>query len=257
MAANLGLSGGGPDKIPGLWQYNILLPKVMESAMLEGILQYNDLMADTLQSITGDTVVIDHNNIDPESRFICSNGVVFLYNRFSIDPKLYSGDYVMEGEMLIDSVGAGKWAWKKDVKVSGAITEPSKIITKTASGEAVLNVELPRKYTGDYTLEFMIKNVLPMPYRFVWRGNSRPSGTYAIYINDEKIGEFNSNLFRSTILSVTGEYFTSIDGYNRKDFWINHLTEFGDVSVKFVYLNAGGQSNSGLNIDYVKLIPDI
>jgi hypothetical protein len=257
MAAALGFSEEGSEKIPAAWQYNVLLPKVMGSAMLEGMLEYSDLMADTLQSITGDTIVLDHRNIDPESRFLCSNGVVFLYNKFIIDSALYNGEYSVEGEMLIDSVGAGKWTWKKDVKVTGAITEPVKLLSATASEEAVINVELPRSYSGEYTLEFFIKNVLPMRYRLVWRGNSRPSGLYAIFINGEKIGEFNSFNFRSTILSVTGEYFIPFDGYNRKDFWVDHLTEFGDVSVKFVYLSSGGQNNNGLNIDYVKLIPDL
>ena len=106
-------------------------------------------------------------------------------------------------------------------------------------------------------MEFTMKNILPMRYRLIWSANSRPSGHFAIYVNDEYIGEFDSNKFRSTVQSVTGEYFRPKEGFNSKDFWIENLTEFGDVRIRFVYLGPGREENNGLNIDYVKLIPAI
>jgi hypothetical protein len=48
-----------------------------------------------------------------------------------------------------------------------------------------------------------------------------------------------------------------VEGFNRKDFWVENLTEFGDVTIRFEYLGPGSQENNGLNIDYVKLIPAI
>lgn len=99
--------------------------------------------------------------------------------------------------------------------------------------------------------------MLPMPYRLVWSSNSRPSGLFALYVNDEKIGEFDSYGFRSLILSVTGEPFRPKNGFNRKDFWVDNITEFGDVKVKFEYLGTGQNETNGLSIDYIELIPVI
>jgi hypothetical protein len=254
MAQKLGLPGGSHEEIPEEWQYEVLLPASMQNAMFDGMLSYQDLMADTLQSITGDTVVIDHQNVDPGSRYLCSNGVTFLYSRFTIADSLYLGSQRIEGENLVDSVGAGKWAWNDEVSVAGAIAEPEKLLSASASEGALVNVALPRDYAGDYTVEFTFRNVLPMRYRLVWRANSRPSGLFAIYINDEKIAEFDNNLLRSTILSVTGQYFIPDNGFNRKDFWVENISSFGDVSIRFQYLGPGRQSNNGLNIDYVELI---
>jgi hypothetical protein len=106
-------------------------------------------------------------------------------------------------------------------------------------------------------MEFVIYNMLPMRYRLVWGSNSRPSGLFALYVNNEKIGEFDSYKFRSNILSLTGELFRPKDGFNRKDFWVDNITEFGDVRVRFEYLGTGENTTNGLSIDYIKLIPVI
>jgi len=95
-----------------------------------------------------------------------------------------------------------------------------------------------------------------MKYRLEWRGNFRPSGLYAIYVNDEKIGEFDSFRFNRSIISVTGERFLSDNGYNTKDFRVENLTEYGDVRIRFEFIDSGDQSSNGLNIDFIKLIPE-
>ena len=96
-----------------------------------------------------------------------------------------------------------------------------------------------------------------MKYRMEWRGNFRPSGMFALYVNDERIGEFDSFRFNKSIISVTGERFISDNGINTKDFWLENINEYGDVRIRFEYLGSGGQTSNGLNIDYIKLIPVI
>ncbi len=233
------------------------MPRLMQSAMFEGLLEYSDLMKGRLASISGDSVDVEYENIDPDSRFLCSNGLTYLYRDFSIDSTLYLDGIQVEGESLIDTLGVGSWTWKDGVVTTGANVSPLSIGSIHASNEATLNASFTRGYTGDFTLQFTLKNVLPLRYRLVWSSNFRPSGVFAIHVNDEKIGEFDSFKFRSTIVSVTGDYFRPKEGFNKKDFWVENLTEFGDVTIRFEYLEPGSQENNGLNIDYVKLIPVI
>ena len=106
-----------------------------------------------------------------------------------------------------------------------------------------------------------------MRYRLEWRANSRPSGLYTIYVNDQvletqdKFGnvytEFDTYDLRESIVSVTGERFLSNEeGFNMKDYWVENITDYGDVKIRFEYKGPGENSTNGFNIDYVKLIPD-
>lgn len=104
-----------------------------------------------------------------------------------------------------------------------------------------------------------------MRYRLVWRANYRPSGLYEIYVNDEILNyqdiygnvltQFDTYLLRNSIVSVTGERFLPVGGFNKRDYWVDNLTDYGDVRVRFKYVGPGGNSTNGLSIDYVKLIP--
>ena len=104
-----------------------------------------------------------------------------------------------------------------------------------------------------------------MKYRLVWRANYRPSGSYSVSVNDQvlkyqdKFGremeEFDNYLLRQSVISVTGERFIPEGVFNKKDYWVENLVEFGDVEIKFEYKGTGSQSNNGFNIDYVALIP--
>ena len=254
MASVIGTPGGGSG-ISEKWQLEELMPVLMETTMFEGMLEYSDLMKGRLESITGDTVDIDYMNIDPDSKFICSNGQTYLFREFIIDPTFYLGGTQVEGESLIDTLGIGTWTWKDGVVTTGINVSPIGIESSIASNGSSLIVPFPRGFTGEFSLQFTIKNILPMRYRLIWSANSRPSGLFAIYVNDEYIGEFDSFKFRSTVQSVTGEYFRPNEGFNRKDFWVENLTKFGNVKIRFEYLGPGDQENNALNIDYVKLIP--
>ncbi len=256
MASVIGTPGGGAN-ISEKWQLEELMPELMKTAMFDGMLEYSDLMKGRLESITGDSVDVDYENIDPNSKFICSNGQTYLYRNFLIDSTFYLGGAQVEGESLIDTLGIGTWTWKDGVEFTGLNVSPLGLESTNASNGGALLAPFPRGFTGEFTLQFTIKNILPMRYRLEWSANSRPSGLFAIYVNDEYIGEFDSNKFRSTVQSVTGEYFRPLEGFNRKDFWVENLSEFGDVNIRFVYLGPGREENNGLNIDYVKLIPAI
>jgi len=244
--------------IPKQWQSEVLMPQLLTNAMFEGMLAYVEFMQGELESITGDMVNVDYQNINPDSKYLCSNGLAYTYSDFRIPDSLYMGATKIEGEALLDTLGMGRWTWKDDIVASGLVAEPKEYESSFASGEAMLAVELPMAYEGDYSMEFTIYNMLPLPYRLEWSSSSRPSGLFAVYVNDEKLGEFDSYKFRKPVLSVTGELFRPKDGFNRKDFWVENITEYGDVRVRFEYLGPGEASNPhGLTIDYIKLIPEI
>ena len=221
------------------------------------MLEYTDLMEGRLASVTGDSVDVDYENIDPVSQYLCSNGLTYQFHDFSIDSSFYLSGSHIEGESMIDTLGAGSWTWKDGIVTTGTFVSPFGVNSIHASNGSTLNAPFTRGYTGEFSLQFTIKNVLPMRYRLVWSSNFRPSGLFAIHVNDINIGEFDSFNFRSTIQSVTGEYFRPKEGFNKKDFWVENLTEFGDVTIRFEYLGPGKEQNNGLNIDYVKLIPVI
>ncbi len=256
MADNLGTGFNSHEEIPSDWQFEVLLPDIIEKSLFDNSLEYHQLI-DTMVSATGDSVVIDPSNINPDSKYLCSNGFVYTYYDFVVDRDLYQGEIRIEGEELIDSIGAGVFAWKEEVSVSGLIVSPNKLSALEASEKSILNVSFPRKYSGEYTLEFSFRNVFPMKYRLEWRSNYRPSGNYAIYINEEKIGEYDTYNLRSSVISVTGERFIPDNGFNSKDWWVDNITGFGDVTIRFEYLDPGRGSSNGINIDYLSLIPVI
>jgi hypothetical protein len=208
-------------------------------------------------SVTGDTVVIDPSQINPDSRYECSNGLVYQYYEYTVDKDLYQGEIRIEGEDLVDSIGAGTFIWKEDVISSGLVVTPTKLAALEASRGAILNISFPRNYSGDYALEFEFKNVFPRKYRLLWKANYRPSGLFAIYINDQKIDQFDTYNLKQSVLSVTGERFFPENGYNKKDWWVENISEFGDVKIRLEYLGPGAVKSNGLNIDYLALIPEI
>ncbi|MCP4313045.1 MAG: hypothetical protein GY790_17435 [Bacteroidetes bacterium] len=258
VASDLQYPGEAGDALPKQWQSDVLMPQLLTNAMFEGMLAYVEFMQGEMESITGDTVIVDYQNINPDSKYLCSNGLAYTYSDFRIPDSLYMGAIKIEGEDLLDTLGMKKWTWKDDVVASGLVAEPKEYESSIASDGAMLAVELPMAYEGEYSMEFTIYNVLPLRYRLEWSSGYRPSGLFAVYVNDEKIGEFDSFKFKKSILSVTGELFRPKDNFNRKDFWVENITEYGDVRVRFEYLGPGEASNPhGLTIDYIKLIPEI
>ncbi len=256
MAVKLGGESSTYEDIPLEWQYSVLIPNYLKIGFFKNSLSYEELSAGNLVNISGEIVEIEPANINAESKYICSNGVVYNYKEFEVPDSLFFGSNKIEGEELIDSIGSFLYAWKDEVKVTGEIVTPQYSPSIFASEGASVVVPLPSNFSGEYTVEFKFKNIFPGRHRLLWRANYRPSGVYAIYVNDEKIGEFDNFYLRNSVISVTGERFAPDNGFNSKDFLVENIDEFGEVTIKFEYLGKGVQSNNGFNIDYISLIPE-
>jgi hypothetical protein len=76
-----------------------------------------------------------------------------------------------------------------------------------------------------------------------------------VYVNDEKVGEFDLFHLRNVVMSVTGQMFIPSGGLNSKDFEVNNITEYGDVKIGIKYIGSGVQTNNGFTMDYMALIP--
>jgi hypothetical protein len=257
MAGMLGPGFNSHEDIPEVWQYEVLLPDAMVKSLFDNDLEYTDLK-EKMVSVTGDTVKIDPGNINPDSKYKCSNGTIYTYYDYAVPKELFEGTSHIEGEEMIDSIGAGRFAWNEYVTLCGEdpyIVEPQRGFSRTASEDLYVTVTLPRTFSGEYCLEIHFKNLFPRKYRLVYRASFRPSGYYAIYVNGEMIGEFDTFYLRDPVYSVTGEIFVAVEGYNIKDWWVENITEFGDVTVRFEYLDPGLSTSNGFNIDYIQLVP--
>jgi len=237
----------------------------MESSLFDGRLEYNELN-DIMISVTGDTVYLDPMNIDPESRYLCSNGVTYTFNDFKVPEALYLGETRLEGEKMVDSIGAGTFAWKGGISTCGYVVAPVKKYAGEASGGGLVSVSFPRQYEGEWCMEMVFRNVFPRRYRLEWGASFRPSGSYSIYINDEVITredrfgkirtEYDTYELRQSVLSVDGETrFLPVGNFNVVDFWVENITEFGDVRIRFEYTGPGSASENGFTIDYLALVP--
>jgi hypothetical protein len=208
-----------------------------------------------MESVTGDTVAIDVAAINPESRYICSNGVTYTYYDYTVPRDLYQGTILTEGEDLIDSIGSGRFAWAEFVSVSGYSVEPEKQSSLDASEHALTVVQLPRKYDGEYSVSFDFTNVFPMTYRLEWRASFRPSGEYTVFVNDEEVGSFDTFYLKYAVISVGGGRFVPNGVINTKDWLVENITEFGNVNIRFEYRGPGLGTTNGFNIDYAALVP--
>ena len=256
MALQIGGAYQSYEDIPLVWQESVLLPVVLDNGVFADMLSIEELSSPTLININGEHVVLDVATIDPDSRVLCSNGIIYHFYDFSIDESLYSGENKREGESLIDSVGTDYYVWKESVIVQGEIVEPTKLKSDFASEGGYVVAGLGNSFAGTYSVEFTFQNIFPGRYRLEWGANYRPSGVYTVYINDEAIGEYDIFNLRSALYSVTGEIFSpNSAGFNKVDFWVENLTEYGDVRVKFEYKTKGVSKSNGFNIDYVSLIP--
>jgi hypothetical protein len=266
MAQNLGGQYSTYQDIPEKWQLNVLIPILLNKGVYGGLLDSYDFFTKSkMQNIIGDSVLIDFE-IDPASKFICSNGITYEYASFSIEDSLYKGEKIIEAESLVDSIGFHRYTWNKSVKVSGRTDfQPTQLYVKDyASNDTVVDVSFETNFTGKYTVEITFTDIFPGEYQLIWRSNYRTSGVYAVYINGEKpldVGgiqhtEFDTYTLNGPIFSVIlGKKFWPEKGFNQKDFLVTNLTEFGDVVLKLEYLRPGLGTDLGLNIDFVELIP--
>lgn len=257
MAGKIGGVYDSHDDIPLVWQESILFPIILDNGLFENALTFEQLADPNLLNIQGEKVVLDISQIDPQSRITCSNGYIYEFYDFQVPDSLYLGEVKIEGEDLVDSIGREKYAWKESVKLEGEIVEPIKTTSEQASGNETVVVNLGRSFSGNYSVEMAFQNIFPGRHRFEWRANYRPSGVYNIYINDELFRTIDTYNLRNPLISVTGEIFRpTSSGFNKIDFYVENLTEFGEVKVRFEFVESGIFSTDGFNMDYISLIPE-
>ncbi len=264
MARNLGASYNSHEDIPTEWLNKILIPILLNKGTYGGLLDPEDFEQETKKAnIKGDSILVDFI-IDPDSRFICSNGLVYDYASFSIGDSLYR-DNIIEAESLVNSIGLGRFAWKdKNVIIEGGLSfQPVKQeVRGNASNDTTVNVPFDNNYGNNYSATFTMKNVFPNNYRLVWRTNYRTTGIYAVYVNGERIKlgldeyeEYDTRNLTNGFFSVLGyKLYPDSKGFCSVDGWVNNINEFGDVTIKFEYLGHGSSSDNGFHIDYVALL---
>ena len=251
MADNLGSSFLDHHDIPEDWQTEFLLPYIFTNGFFEKSLYYDSFLNDSLTNIQGDLIPVDNRKIDPDSRKICSNGIAFQYMDFVIPEELYLEEIKYEGEDLAVEVSGGFFAWDAEQVTTSDITLiPSIYDHASASEGKYVSIDLPRGHAETYNIEFILPKIFPRIYKLVWRGNYRPSGVIAIYVNDELMGEFDNYNFRKP---VNGS--NPVNGFNKIEFLVENITSYSNVTIKMEYYDPGLGTLNGLNIDYVSLIP--
>jgi hypothetical protein len=251
MAGNLKGSFTDHNDIPLDWQYEFLLPNMFKNGTFGEALEYEHFITDSLKNIQGDLIPIDYTSIDPDSRYLCSNGIVFHYTDYLIPEELYLEEIRYEGEDLAIDVGGGFFAWDNERIISSDPTVSPVIYDHTsAAGGKYVGVNLPRGSTTAYSIQIKLPKIFPRKYTLTWRGNYRPSGVIAFYVNDEPIGEFDNYNFR---YPVDGN--NPVNGFNLKRFTVDNITAYNDVVVKMEYTGPGIGSLNGFNIDYISLTP--
>jgi len=251
MATKLKGSFVDHNDIPVDWQTEFLIPYIFENGTFGGALEYSTFLNDSLENIQGHLIDIDNTKIDPNSRTLCSNGIVFQYSEFLIPEKLYLEEIKYEGEGLIKVLSSGYLSWNSDiVTASNSLYTPTILNNVAASGGSYASLTLPRGSTTAYSLEIKLPKIFPRKYKLVWRGRYSPSGLVAFYINGEYIGEFDNYNFR---YPVNGS--NPVDFFNKIEFIVDNITEYDDVVLKMEYQSPGFGTTNGLSIDYISLIP--
>jgi len=248
--------------IPMEWQYEVLIPYLLERGVFENMLEPEAFIkparVDTfkMKNILGDSVVIEYSPIE---KALCSNGYAYNYYNFHVPDTLLYGSYRMEGEELLRSTGANKYAWIDEVTVvSDVAFAPYREYIKNASNDSILRVLFTKNYTGAYSVEFKVPNLFPRKYLMVVRTNMNVGGIYEIYLNDELVATID---YYDYVLnpwfywSVTGDRYKPSGAYNKWDCWLNNTREYGEAVLKFVYKEPNNVLSNGLVIDYIDFIP--
>ena len=279
MANKLGGIFNDYRDIPADWQEDVLIPFYLETSVFDSAITYSKLAKDTIKNIWGDSVIIDHFNVDPSSEFLCSNGKVFTMNEFEVPEELFIDTIRIEGESLIREKGDKRYEFVEEVFASSA-KEPQLGTANYASGGEFLNILLSSKtkfFAGEYYIEFTIPKVFPGEYLMRWQGNNTTAGQISFWVNgkkaqftlDKKVGTYRAGTYTSfdnanfrNIIWQNGEKYASpvsARGWNKLDFDLtgnNRIAQYGDLTIRVMY---EGESSvkQGINIDYIELIPVI
>jgi uncharacterized surface protein with fasciclin (FAS1) repeats len=250
------------EDIPESWQNSVLIPVLLNRGTYGGLLEPDDFVQERIANIRGDSVDVDFQ-INPYSRTICSNGLVYNYMIFEIGDSLYR-EKKLEGEVLCEPIGANRYAWiEEEVDIDGNQSFfPSKQEVLSASNDSVLNVEFDSNYEGEYKITLKLKHVFPQQYRLVWKANFRPSGIYSIYVNGEQVKLGIEEKESVDTYSLTNGFFSVLgyklwpdeSGFCILDGYVDNITEYGDVTITIEYVGSGVSSDNGLSIDFIGLL---
>lgn len=265
MAQKLGGEFKNHNDIPEVWKTNVLIPYLFEHGAFDNKVEASEFAPTSkspdhdhkLKNMLGDSVVIGYV---PVNQQFCSNGYVFDYQEFSIPDSLFNKELVFEAEWLVDVVGFNKYAWNNLAKVSsGFTTTPMAEQAPSQSNDSILVMNFPINYTGNFSLEFKIEDVFPKKYLAVIGTKPIAGGIYNIYINEVLMRTFDYNeyaIWRQALPSKAGgRYVTDSKGFSKFDFWVENISQFGDVTVRFEYLGPGKSSDVRLMLDNIRLVP--
>lgn len=262
MAGFLGGDYTDHKDIPQEWQYEILMPYLLEHGVFENRVEPDEFIhppfPDTLKlkNILGDSVYIEYDVTEVN---YCSNGYTYDYLYFDIPDTLYKSPQRLEGETLVESTGPSTYAWREGVNVIQDVPiAPRAQIGDELSNDSMLFVQFVRKYDGAFEIEFNFPNLFPGNYLMVVRTNMHIGGIYDIFIND--IYEYTMDYFdfmdwNGVWLGESGTYYRPDGAFNSFDVLVNNTADYGKTRVKFVYTEPGEVLNNGLTIDYIDFIP--
>lgn len=262
MAQSLGGQYKSHTDIPAEWQYEILIPYLLDHGIFLNLLEISDFLPkyknDTvkLKNVQGDSVVITYL---PANRTLCSNGYFYDYSQFIIPDSLYSGKSRLEGESLLRETGVSKFAWIDGVKVTSTQSfEPVRELIAGASNDSILKVNFPKGYTGIFNLQFKTLNLFPRRYLMVIRTHMDIGGKYNIYINNQLVRTFEYYDYvksKGIITGVTGIKYLPVGRFNKFDCVVDNITSYGKATVKFEYAGPNNTTGNGLIIDYIDFLP--
>lgn len=274
MAQNMGTGYTSYEDIPLNWQYEVLVPHLLEQGVFANMLEPEEFMwkspKDTarLLNILGDSIDIFYTPVDKK---LLSNGYAYNYQDFVIPDSLYLGPSVFEAENLVESAGIGKWAWKEQVNYESDISiQPFQEYIPRASNDSILRVVFPRGYNGTYNIEFETQYLFPRKYLMVIRAHMDYGGLYDIYVNGELMQSyysesrypdhtFNYDEFQARfglVNGVSGERYVPDGRFNNFDMYVDNITEYSRANVRIEYQGPGARTpNNGLVMDYIEFIP--
>ncbi len=248
--------------IPLGWQYDVLIPYLLERQVFENMVEPEEFIPPPLprklkmKNILGDSVYIKYM---PKDKFLCSNGYAYNYTDFAVPDTLFNGPTRIEGESLVRPIGINKYAWRPEVKVaSGLSFTPIREYSSTSSNDSIVRVSFTKGYSQNFSLQLKIKTLFPRRYLMVVRTHMFVGGIYDIYVNDElvmNIDYYDYVLNRELWYSVTGVRYRPEGTYNRFDCWVDNKNEYGNTTLKFVYVGPGKVASNGLIIDYIDFVP--
>jgi hypothetical protein len=263
MALNLGGDYTSYKDISLEWQEEVLIPYLLEHGVFQNMREIGEFATDSMKNILGDSVFVFYR---PTDKVVCSNGYAYNFTDFEILDSLYMSALRTEGEFLVETIGMNRFAWHDSVKVTSSQTfTPTNSFVNTASNDTVMLVNFPKKFDGQFELEFKSEPLFPRRYLVLVRTHMDYGGIYNIYINDELVKTFDwydyARARGGIINSVTGVRFIPQGRFNKFDFWLENQTEYGQAVVRFEYVGPGVSPttvdiNNGLMIDYIEFLPE-